>query len=100
MGLTSNLLRPKPFYIICCRHLKSRNEDLHPSVEAKDVERFEKGMHTALKLLTGGVPRDIVDTSHSAAEAWFRLTARFYGRNVHGATAIATRTASVSRSTC
>lgn len=38
-----------------------------------------------------------MDTSQSAAEAWFRLTARFYGRNDQGATAIATQLQEVKR---
>lgn len=58
-------------------------------VDKKDIERFDKDTHTALKRLTGGVARDIVDTPKTLAESWYRLTYRFYGRNVKGAMAIA-----------
>ena len=35
--------------------------------------------------------REIVDTSKTAGEAWYRLTGQFYGRDVQGATAIASQ---------
>lgn len=64
---------------------------------AKEVESFQQDVHTALKRLTGGVQRGIVDTSHSTAEAWFRLAARSYGRSAQGATAIATQLQELKR---
>ena len=41
-----------------------------------------------MKRLTAGIAHEIVDTSKTAGEAWYRLTDRFHGRNVQGATAI------------
>ena len=42
-----------------------------------------------MKRLAAGIPREIVDTSKTAGEAWYRVTDRFYGKNVQGATATA-----------
>ena len=53
------------------------------------VAEFDKHIYLAMKSLTAGIAREIVDTSKTAGEAWYRLTDRFYGRNVQGATAIA-----------
>ena len=45
-----------------------------------------------MKRLTAGIAREIVDTSKTAREAGYRPTDGFYGRNVQGATAIASPT--------
>ena len=52
-----------------------------------------------MKRLTARIAREIVDTSKSAGEAWYRLTDRFYGRNVQGATAIASQLQELKRPT-
>ena len=56
---------------------------------AEQVAEFDKHIYFAMKRLTAGIAREIVDTSKTAGEAWYRLTDWFYGRNVQGATAIA-----------
>ena len=56
---------------------------------AEKVAEFGKHIYLAMKRRTAGIAREIVDTSKTAGEAWYRLTDRFYGRNVQGATAIA-----------
>ena len=53
---------------------------------AEKVAEFDKHIYLAMKGPTAGIAREIVDTSKSAGEAWYRLTDRFYGRNVQGAT--------------
>ena len=50
-----------------------------------------------MKRLTAGIARWIVDTSQTAREAWYRLTDRFYGENVQGATAIANQLQELKR---
>ena len=50
-----------------------------------------------MKRLTAGIAREIVDTLKTAGEAWYRLTDRFYGRNVQGATAIASQLQELKR---
>ena len=52
------------------------------------IVEFDKHIYLAMKRHTAGIAREIVDTSKTAGEAWYRLTDRFYGRNVQGATAI------------
>ena len=55
-----------------------------------------------MKRLSAGVAREIVvDTSKTAGEAWYRLTLTdwFYGRNVQGATAIASQLQELKRPT-
>ena len=52
-----------------------------------------------MKRFTAGIAREIVDTSKTAGEAWYRLTDRFYGRNVQGATAIASELQELKRPT-
>ena len=54
---------------------------------AEKVAEFDKHIYLAMKRLTAGIAREIVDTSKTAGEAWYRLTDWFYGRNVQGATA-------------
>ena len=56
-------------------------------------------MYTALKRLTSGTSRDIVDTSKSAGEAWYRLKDKFHSRTAQGATAIATQMTEIKRPT-
>ena len=48
-------------------------------------------IYLAMKRLTASIAREIQDTSKTGGEFWCRLTHRFYGRNVQGATAIATQ---------
>ena len=55
------------------------------------VAEFVKHIHLVMKRLTAGIAREIVDTSKTAEEVWYRLTDRFHGRNVQGATAIASQ---------
>ena len=66
---------------------------------AEKVAEFDKHIYLAMKRLTAGIARDIVDTSKTAGEAWYRLTDRFYGRNVQGATAIASQLQELKRPT-
>ena len=58
---------------------------------AERVAEFDKHIYLAMKRLTADIAREIVDTSKTAGEAWYRLTDQFYGRNVQGATAIASQ---------
>ena len=53
---------------------------------AEKVAEFDKHIYLSMKRLTAVFAREIVDTSKKAGEAWYRLTDRFYGRNVQGAT--------------
>ena len=64
---------------------------------AEKVAEFDKHIYLAMKRLTAGVARETVDTSHTAGGALYRLTDRFYGRNVQGATAIARRLQELKR---
>ena len=66
---------------------------------AEKVAEFVKHIYFAMKRLTAGIAREIVDTSKTAGEAWYRLTDRFYGRNVQGATAIASQLQELKRPT-
>ena len=66
---------------------------------AEKVAEFDKHIYLAMKRLTAGIAREIVDTSKTAGEAWYRLTDRFYGRNVQGATAIASQLQELKRPT-
>ena len=54
---------------------------------AERVAEFDKHIYLAMKRLKAGIAREIVGTSRTAGEAWYRLTDRFYGMNVQGATA-------------
>ena len=58
---------------------------------AEKVAEFDKHIYLVMKRLTAGIAREIVDTSKTAGEAWYRLTDRFYERNMQGATAIASQ---------
>ena len=44
---------------------------------AEKVAEFDKHIYLAMKRLTAGIAREIVDTSKTAGEAWYRLTNRF-----------------------
>ena len=55
---------------------------------AEKITEFDKHIYLAMKRLTAGIAREIVDTSKTAGEAWYRVTG-FYGRKVQGATATA-----------
>ena len=66
---------------------------------AEKVAEFDKHIFLAMKRLTAGVAREIVDISKTAVEAWYRLTDRFYGRNVPGATAFANQLQELKRPT-
>ena len=66
---------------------------------AEKVAEIDKHICLAMKRLTAGIDREIVDTSKTAGEAWHRLTDRFYGRNVQGATAIASQLQELKRPT-
>ena len=52
------------------------------------ITEFDKQIYLAMKRLTAGMAREIVDTSKTAGEA-YNVTDRFYGMNVQGATATA-----------
>ena len=41
---------------------------------AEKVAEFDKHIYLAMKRLTAGIAREIVDTSKTAGEAWYRLT--------------------------
>ena len=64
---------------------------------AERVAEFDKHIYLATKILTAGIVREIVHTSKTAGEAWYRLTDRFHGRNVQGATAIASQLQELKR---
>ena len=66
---------------------------------AEKVPEFDKHIYLAMKRLTAGIAREIVDTSKTAGEAWYRLTDRFCGRNVQGATATASQLQELKRPT-
>ena len=66
---------------------------------AEKVAVFDKHIYLAMKRLTAGIAREIVDTSKTAGEAWYRLTDWFHGRNVQGATAIASQLEELKRPT-
>ena len=66
---------------------------------AEKVVEFDKHIYLAMRRLTAGIAREIVDTSKTAGEAWYRLTDRFFGRNVQGATAIASQLQELKRPT-
>ena len=68
------------------KFVKMAEDDM---INEDKVREFNKELYTAMKRLTTGTAREIVDTSKTAAEAWYRLSDRFYGRTVQGATAIA-----------
>ena len=59
----------------------------------------DKFIAAAQQRLTAGIAREIVDTSKTAGEAWYRLTDLFHGRNVQGATAIASQLQELKRPT-
>ena len=63
------------------------------------VAEFDKHIYFAMKRLTAGIAREIVDTSKTAGEAWYRVTDLFFGRNVQGATAIASQLQELKRPT-
>ena len=66
---------------------------------AEKVAVFDKHIYFAMKRRTVGIAREIVDTSKTAGEAWCRLTDWFHGRNVQGATAIASQLEELKRPT-
>ena len=66
---------------------------------AEKVAEIDKHICLAMKRLTAGIDREIVDTSKTAGGAWHRLTDRFYGRNVQGATAVASQLQELKRPT-
>ena len=66
---------------------------------AEKVAEFDKHIYFAMKRFTAGIACEIVDTSKTAGEAWYRLTVRFNGRNVQGATAIASQLQELKRPT-
>ena len=63
------------------------------------VAEVDKHIYHAMKRFTAGIAREIVDTSKTAGEAWYRLTDRFYWRNVQGATVIASQLQELKRPT-
>ena len=66
---------------------------------AEKIAEFDKHIYLSMKRLTAGIAREIVDTSKTAGEAWYRLTDLFYGRNVQGTTAIASQLQELKRPT-
>ena len=69
------------------------------TTEAQQVAEFDRHIYLAMKRLTAGITPEVVDTYKTAGEAWYRLTDRFYGRNVQGATAIASQLQELKRPT-
>ena len=67
--------------------------------ELKKSPSFDTHIYPAMKRQTAGIAREIVDTSKTAVEAWYRLPDWFYGRNVQGATAIASQLQELKRPT-
>ena len=65
---------------------------------AEKVAEFDIHFYLAMKRLTAGIAREIVDTSKTAGEAWYRIINRNYWRNVQGATAIASQLQELKRS--
>ena len=66
---------------------------------SKNIDWELKRSPSLTNRLTVGIAREIVDTSKTAGGAWYRLTDRFYGRNVQGATAIASQLQVLKRPT-
>ena len=64
---------------------------------AEKVAEFDKHIYFAMKRLTAGIAREIVDTSKAAGEAWYRVTDRVYEKNVQGATATASQLRELKR---
>ena len=60
---------------------------------AEKVAEIDKHICLAMKRLTAGIDREIVDTSKTAGGAWL------YGRNVQGATAVASQLQELKRPT-
>ena len=64
---------------------------------AEKITEFDKHNYLAMMRLTAGIALEIVDTSKTAGEAWYRVTERFYGKNVQGATATASQLQELKR---
>ena len=64
---------------------------------AEKIIECDKHIYHAMKRLTAGIAREIVDTSKTAGEAWYQVTDRFYGKNVKGATATASQLQELKR---
>ena len=75
------------------------DKDKFIAEDQQDYREFDKHIYLALKRLTTGIVCEIVDTSKTAGEAWYRRTDRFYGRNAQGATAIASQLQELKRPT-
>ena len=65
---------------------------------AEKVAEFDKHIDLAMKRLTAGIAR-LWTLPRQQEKAWYRLTDRFYGRNVQGATAIASQLQKLKRPT-
>ena len=66
---------------------------------AEKVAEFDKHIYLAMKRLTAGNRSRDCGHLQDSSEAWYRLTDRFYGRNVQGATAIASQLQELKRPT-
>ena len=66
---------------------------------AEAQQDYRLGAEQVAERLAADIARESVDTSKTAGEAWYRLTDRFYGRNVQGATAIASQLQELKRTT-
>ena len=64
---------------------------------AEKITECYKHIYLAMKRLTADTAREIVDTSKTAGEARCRVTDRFYGKNVQGATATASQLQELKR---
>ena len=66
-------------------------------MEVEKVAELEKHIYLAMKRFFAFIALETVDTSKTAGEAWYRLTDLFHGRNVQGATAIASQLQELKR---
>ena len=64
---------------------------------AEKITEFDKHIYLAMKSPIAGIAREIVDTSKTAGEAWYRVTDWFFGKNVQGATATASQLQELKR---
>ena len=72
-------------------------EMVRQGIDASKHNDIDETFLDAIKKLTKGEARDLVDSAASCGEAWYRLHDRFFSRTVIGATSIATKLAEFKR---
>ena len=100
--------RMDPDYTVMLKAAQSLNEwsivefkaeMVRQGVSAHRHDEIDETFLDAIKKLTKGEARDLVDSAASCGEAWYRLHDRFFSRTVIGATSIATKLAEFKRPT-